>query len=85
MDKPLPIAFDPTHDIYHYERHPLESFFTPKNVDRLAARLRAFLQGGTRAGAAALSPGSRALLLVHRMTWFFEAYVRAARFGRSAS
>ena len=60
-------------------------FFTPKNVDRLAARLRAFLQGGTRASAAALSPASRALLLVHRMTWFFEAYVRAARFGRSAS
>ncbi len=37
MDKPLPIAFDPTHDIYHYERHPLESFFTPKNVALIGA------------------------------------------------
>ena len=37
MDKPLPIAFDPTHDIYHYEKHPLETFFAPKNVALIGA------------------------------------------------
>ena len=38
MDKQqLPIAFDPMHDIYHYETHPLETFFTPKNVALIGA------------------------------------------------
>ena len=37
MDKPLPIAFDPTHDIYHYETHPLDTFFAPKNVALIGA------------------------------------------------
>jgi acetyltransferase len=37
MDKPLPITFDPTHDIYHYKTHPLDTFFAPKNVALIGA------------------------------------------------
>jgi acetyltransferase len=38
MDKPLPEpTFDPMHDIYHYERHPLDTFFAPKSVALIGA------------------------------------------------
>ncbi len=30
-------VFDPTHDIYHYEQHPLDTFFAPKNVALIGA------------------------------------------------
>lgn len=38
MDKPQSsIVFDPMHDIYHYEHHPLDTFFEPKNVALIGA------------------------------------------------
>jgi acetyltransferase len=32
LDKQFTTAFDPSHDVYHYEPHPLDAIFTPRNV-----------------------------------------------------
>jgi len=37
MDKTKLPSFDPSHDVLHYERQPLDSIFTPKNVAVIGA------------------------------------------------
>ena len=37
MDKTKLPSFDPAHDVLHYERQPLDSIFTPKNVAVIGA------------------------------------------------
>ncbi|HEX8992901.1 MAG TPA: bifunctional acetate--CoA ligase family protein/GNAT family N-acetyltransferase [Anaerolineales bacterium] len=37
MNKPLTPAFDPAHDVLHYERQALDSFFAPQNVAVIGA------------------------------------------------
>ena len=37
MEKNFTPIFDPSHDIYHYEEHPLDAIFAPKNVAVIGA------------------------------------------------
>ncbi|MBI5649670.1 MAG: bifunctional acetate--CoA ligase family protein/GNAT family N-acetyltransferase [Chloroflexi bacterium] len=37
MEKNLTPTFDPSHDIYHYESHPLDAIFVPKHVAVIGA------------------------------------------------
>ncbi|MBI5305580.1 MAG: bifunctional acetate--CoA ligase family protein/GNAT family N-acetyltransferase [Chloroflexi bacterium] len=37
MSTSLTPTFDPSHDIYHYEHHPLDALFSPKNVAVIGA------------------------------------------------
>jgi amino acid adenylation domain-containing protein len=54
-------------------------FFEAGNVDTLAGRLRSFLDGPASMRPGSLSSSTRALLLVHRVRWFFRLYVKSYR------
>jgi acetyltransferase len=37
LDNQFANAFDPSHDVLHYEPHPLDAIFAPKNVAVIGA------------------------------------------------
>lgn len=47
MDNQFTAAFDPSHDVLHYEPHPLDAIFTPKNVAVVGATESAGTVGRT--------------------------------------
>ncbi len=47
MNKPLTPAFDPAHDVLHYERQALDSVFAPQNVAVIGATETAGTVGRT--------------------------------------